>query len=63
MQEMVYTCDHCGKKLNTMTDYVDTEFDSIDEWFKADLCSECYKEISYIIKQFCKRGCQNEKEM
>ena len=63
MREMVITCDHCGKKLDTMIDYADTEFDSIDEWFKADLCSECYKEISCIIKQFCKRGCQNEKEM
>lgn len=56
MKEMVYTCDHCGKKINEMNDYIDTEFDTIDDWFKADLCSECYKEISQTIKQFCGRN-------
>jgi hypothetical protein len=55
MKELVTTCDHCGKKLNEMKDYVDTEFNAIDEWFKADLCSECYKEISRTIKEFCGR--------
>lgn len=61
MQEMVFTCDHCGKKLDGMKDYTDTEFDTINEWFKADLCTECYKEISCIIKQFCNRKGQDEK--
>ena len=55
MKELVVTCDHCGKKLDEMKDYADTEFDSIDEWFKVDLCAECYTEISRIIKEFCKR--------
>lgn len=53
MKELVTTCDHCGKRLNEMTDYVDTEFDTIDEWFKADLCSECYTQISKVIRKFC----------
>ena len=53
MKELIITCDHCGKKLDEMKDYIDTEFDSIDEWFKADLCSECYTEISNTIKKFC----------
>lgn len=56
MKEMVYTCDHCGKKINEMNDYIDTEFDTIDDWLKADLCAECYKEISQMIKQFCNRN-------
>lgn len=55
MKELVVTCDHCGKKLNNMNDYADTEFDTIDNWFTADLCSECYKEISKIIKEFCEK--------
>ena len=56
MKEMVYTCDHCRKKINEMNDYIDTEFDTIDDWLKADLCAECYKEISQMIKQFCNRN-------
>ena len=56
MKELVTTCDHCGKKLDEMKDYADTEFDVIDEWLKADLCSECYKEISQLIKQFCNKN-------
>ena len=46
MKELVTTCDHCGKKLNEMHDYVDTEFDTKDNWLCVDLCSECYAEIS-----------------
>ena len=53
MKEFVITCDHCGKKLDEMKDFIDTEFDTIDEWFKADLCSECHTEISNTIKKFC----------
>lgn len=64
MKETVVTCDHCGKKLDDMKDYPDTEFDTINDWFRADLCSECYTEISNIIKQFVKgkttiRSCEN----
>ena len=55
MKEMIITCDHCGKKLDEMKDYSDTEFDTINDWFKADLCAECYTEISNIIKQFVKK--------
>lgn len=53
MKELVTTCDHCGAKLDEMKDYVDTEFDTINEWFQADLCSKCYEEISKIIRKFC----------
>ena len=56
MRELVITCDHCGKKLDTMTDYYDTKFDCIDEYFTADLCSECYVEISQTIRNFCGKG-------
>ena len=55
MKELVITCDHCGKKLDEMKDYPDIEFDTLDEFFKADLCSDCYEEISNTIKQFVKK--------
>ena len=52
MKKLVVTCDHCGKKLDDMKDYPDTEFDTINDWFKADLCAECYTVISDVIKHF-----------
>lgn len=55
MKELVVTCDHCNKKLNEMEDYADTEFDCINDWFKVDLCAECYTEISNTIREFCRR--------
>ncbi len=58
MKKVTTICDHCGKELNEMKDYIDIDFDTIDTWFKADLCSECYTEISRIIKEFCKKDKQ-----
>ena len=63
MREMVITCDHCGKKINEMKDYPDIEFDTLNGCLEADLCSECYKEVSRIIEEFCFKEHQNEKEM
>ena len=55
MKQLRTTCDHCGKEMNSMNDYEDVEFDTFNEWFSTDLCLDCYREISHIIKQFCKR--------
>lgn len=59
MRETIFTCDHCGKKLDDMKDYINTEFDTIDQYLEMDLCRECYAEISDMITQFC-RGKINE---
>ena len=61
MKELVTTCDHCGKKMDSMSDYEDIEYDTLNNWLKVDLCSKCYEEISYIIQEFCSRKHQNEK--
>lgn len=53
MKELMITCDHCGKELDDMHDYIDTEFDTKDNWICTDLCSECYAEISKTIREFC----------
>jgi hypothetical protein len=60
MKKLIVICDHCGKKLDEIKDYEDTQFNTIDEWFTADLCAECYTEISRITKEFCKKECNNE---
>lgn len=55
MKKWTTICDHCGKEMDLMIDYEAVEFDTEDEFLQVDLCSECYKEISSIIKQFCGR--------
>lgn len=45
-------CDHCGKELDEMHDYPLTEFDTIDEFVRCDLCKDCYEELSKLIRWF-----------
>ena len=52
MRETKIYCDHCGKVLNEMTDYVDTEIET-HTWFKTDLCDKCIKELDQIVLEFC----------
>ena len=52
MREMKIYCDHCGKVLDEMKDYVDTEIEA-KNWFKADLCSSCIDELAKLVMGFC----------
>ena len=56
MREIKDYCDHCGKELNCMKDYGDTEV-AVLTFFKADLCAECIEELDNIALEFCgKKG-------
>jgi hypothetical protein len=55
MKENKIYCDHCGKVLNEMTDYTDTEIYA-GSWFKCDLCAECMDELEKIVLAYCKKG-------
>ena len=56
MKETKIYCDHCGKVLDEMKDYVDTEIEA-RAWFKVDLCSACIGELENFVFEFCgKRG-------
>ena len=55
MRETKIYCDHCGKVLDNMTDYCDTEIE-VKSWFKCDLCNECITELDNIVLTFCKKG-------
>lgn len=55
MREIKMYCDHCGKVLNEMLDYPDTEIEA-KGWFKCDLCKNCMEELEQIVKGFCKKG-------
>ena len=55
MRETKTYCDHCGKALNEMIDYPDTEIEA-KHWFMCDLCAECINELDKIVAVFCKKG-------
>ena len=53
MKETKYTCDHCGKELNKIHDYIEQEIFGCET---ADLCDECCEELEKTIKAFLKKG-------
>ncbi len=55
MRETKIYCDHCGKVLDEMHDYIDQEI-SFQEYETADLCKECLHKLDVIVKAFCKKG-------
>ena len=44
MRRTTITCDHCGKELDEMNDYVDVEV-KILNWIKVDLCKKCAEKL------------------
>ena len=46
-----HKCDHCGKRLDEMRDYIDVEIDKYG-LIVADLCVKCYEELSDLITVF-----------
>lgn len=46
-------CDHCGKELNEMKDYIDLSIDLNHIWRTHDLCADCLEKLKDIIDEFC----------
>lgn len=53
-------CDHCGKELDEMHDYVDEEIDMGISWLRTDLCTECMEELKQIVYDFCDKAEKKE---
>ena len=60
MRVEYHKCDHCGKELDEMHDYVDTEIDAVCWFSGVDLCKECAKELEKIVTSFLNRGVNND---
>lgn len=56
MKKVSIYCDHCGKEISGMHDYTDIEFGEIwymiGDNFTTDLCCDCCKELSDMIRKF-----------
>ena len=49
MQTTKYTCDHCGKEINSFDDYTDAELDFGGFYKSCDFCCDCYnKLVDYV---------------
>ena len=55
MTETKIYCDHCGKELNEMHDYVDVEIDTVIGFIRTDLCHDCVYELDRKVKEFCEQ--------
>ena len=49
-------CDHCGKILDNMSDYIDLKFEVGHIPHIVDLCSECFEKLNEKIDDFAKRS-------
>lgn len=50
-----YTCDHCGKRLDGMKDYVDSSIDVCYNCIPCDLCVDCVSELSKLLHGYVKK--------
>ncbi len=58
MQQTKIYCDHCGKELDVMSDYDNSEIEIPTKIFSADLCKNCTNELENVIGGFIK-GSEN----
>ena len=53
MTETTIYCDHCKRKLDEMSDYVDVKIEAAHKWQKKDLCVYCFERLWSMIDDFC----------
>ena len=56
MQKRTIFCDHCGKEINPFAEYSDLEIELNHIAVETDLCGKCFNELCDIVKDFCKKG-------
>lgn len=58
MRKTTIHCDHCGKELDEMHDWVDTNIEIGSFIGKADLCKECLDTLYSRTNHFLSNGRQ-----
>ena len=53
MKSVKYYCDHCGKELNPMIDYIEFKWEISHKWAKQSLCEECFEALISMVDVFC----------
>lgn len=52
MRKTEMFCDHCGKMLNEMNDYPDSNIECAHKWNTVDLCATCLDLLWENIESF-----------
>ena len=52
MTEIKIYCDHCGKVLDEMSDYVDLTIEVAHKRKHTDLCTECFEKLFVVLDDF-----------
>lgn len=52
-------CDHCGKELNEMHDYIEQDVGFYEDNM-VDLCADCFSGLDKIIKAYCSKEAMSD---
>ena len=55
MTETKIYCDHCGKALAEMSDYVDLTIEVAHKRKHTDLCTDCFEKLFVVLDGFCEK--------
>lgn len=51
-----YFCDHCGVEINSRNDFIDMDIETLEDYYRADLCEKCRVELAKmqdeLVKEF-----------
>lgn len=53
MDKPITYCNHCGKPIEDIKELAFFRVKKNGNWVAAELCTECHKELTYIVEQFC----------
>ena len=55
MRKTTIHCDHCGKELDEMKDFVEQDVGFYKDNI-VDLCNDCFVGLDKLIYEYCKKG-------
>lgn len=55
MRKTVFTCDHCGREIDAIGDYLEIQIDDFLDFTEVDLCRNCFHELNKIVLQYCNK--------
>ena len=57
-----YFCDHCGVEINSRNDFINMDIETLENFYRADLCEKCRAELAKMQDEMVQEFCRFEKE-
>ena len=52
-----FFCDHCGAEINSRDDFINMDIETLENFYRADLCEKCRTELTKMqdemVQEFC----------